>query len=394
MAKGVGAPIFHVNGDDPEAVVRACRLCAEWRATFHKDVVLDLVCYRRQGHNELDDPRPTQPIMYQRIDSLPTTVDRYAEQLARRGVIGEEEAGALREGVARRISSEFSTSQQYHVSPLDWVRTNWQGEALSTIISQRSVNPTGVPLDTLRRIGHAMTDVPREFSAHPEVLKLLEQRRRMCEDQREVDWACAEALAIGSLMIRMPAGLPAGADVHYETHPPVDVRLSGQDVERGTFNQRHAVLFDQRSEARYVPLNHLAPGEQAELRVCNSNLSELAVLGFEYGFSLENPNALVLWEAQFGDFVNNAQAVVDSFVASGEAKWGAESNLVMLLPHGQEGQGPDHSSGYMERFLQLMNDDADNLPGLSPEDRAQIEEGFKARTARVHRPPSTAARVP
>ncbi|GJP75071.1 hypothetical protein CLOP_g5569 [Closterium sp. NIES-67] len=371
FAKAVGAPIFHVNADDPEAVAHICSLAADWRQTFGKDVVVDLVCYRRHGHNEQDDPRVTQPLMYSLVDSHPPCLGLYANRLLADEVVTTEELASWQTDVEAEFERAFENANKQQLSPQDWLAANWQGEALGSLVSQRKIQPTGLPTKTLQRVGEALCTVPPDFTLHPQVASLLENRRKMMATGEGIDWAMAEALAFGSLILPFDASVGQTPD----SNPAHAVRLSGQDCERGTFNHRHAVMHDQVTGKRYTPLQHLAAGQE-RFTVCNSSLSEAAVLGFEYGFSLENENALVCWEAQFGDFANNAQAIIDNFIVSGEEKWMTSTGLVMLLPHGFDGQGPEHSSARLERYLQLVNDDADHLPGYGPHFASQIEAGF------------------
>jgi 2-oxoglutarate dehydrogenase E1 component len=339
-AKMIEAPIIHVNGDDPEAVVYAAKVAIEFRQKFHKPVVIDMFCYRRFGHNEGDEPSFTQPLMYKKIRAHRTTLDIYAEKLLREGVLAPGEVETLQAGWRHRLETEFEAGQSYEPNKADWLDGRWSGlkPALLTAEDDRR-GRTGVDPIRLKEIGLRLTTVPEGFNVHKTVLRLLENRRKMIETGVGIDWAMAESLAFGTLVD--------------EGHP---VRLSGQDSERGTFSQRHSVLNDQETEARYVPLNHIRD-EQAHYEVINSMLSEEAVLGFEYGYSLTEPNALVLWEAQFGDFANGAQVVFDQFISSGERKWLRMSGLVCLLPHGYEGQGPEHSSARLERYLQMCAED-------------------------------------
>ncbi|GBG61860.1 hypothetical protein CBR_g23813 [Chara braunii] len=374
VAKGVGAPIFHVNGDDPQAVCQACELAVEYRQRFLSDVVVDIVCYRRHGHNEQDDPSVTMPLTYKKIATHPTTLQIYSQQLLQKGLASAEMIKNWTNGVEKTFEAEYEEAGKYETSLEEWLSTNWQGDALGTSTPHRYILPTGVPFETLYEVGRAVSRVPEGFNLHPDVELLLKNRAKMIETGKGVDWAMAEALAFGSLM--MVANPELGQTP--ETYPHYYVRLSGQDCERGTFNQRHAVLYDQKTSRRYVPLNNIAKERQATFLICNSSLSEAAILGFEYGFSLGNEDALVLWEAQFGDFANNAQSIIDNFIASGEDKWMTPTALVMLLPHGYDGQGPEHSSARLERFLQLSNDDPDHLPGLTPQHQAEIEAGFSA----------------
>ena len=340
VAKLVEAPIFHVNGDDPEAVVFCAKVATEYRQKFHKPVVIDMFCYRRFGHNEGDEPAFTQPIMYQLIRSHPTTLQIYAERLIAEGIVTEREVDKMRADWRQRLEAEYEAGQSYSANKADWLDGRWAGvKAARDIADDDLRGKTGVELARLRLIGERITAAPEGFNIHKTILRFLESRRAAIMSGEGIDWSTAEALAFGSLL---DDGFP--------------VRLSGQDSERGTFSQRHSVLIDQQTEARYIPLNHVRDG-QARYEVINSMLSEEAVLGFEYGYSLAEPNALVLWEAQFGDFANGAQVVFDQFISSGERKWLRMSGLVCMLPHGYEGQGPEHSSARLERYLQLCAED-------------------------------------
>jgi 2-oxoglutarate dehydrogenase E1 component len=340
VAKMIEAPIFHVNGDDPEAVVFAAKIAIEFRQKFHKPVVIDMFCYRRYGHNEGDEPAFTQPLMYQMIRSHPTTLELYAGKLVRELVVTAGEVEKLRNDWRSRLEAEYEAGQAYKPNKADWLDGRWAGlkPAQDNVDDDRR-GKTGVDLAGLRTMGAQITKVPERFNLHKTIARFLDTRRKMIDSGEGIDWATAEALAFGTLLD--------------EGHP---VRLSGQDCERGTFSQRHSVLIDQESEARYIPLNTIRDG-QARYEVINSMLSEEAVLGFEYGYSLSEPNALTVWEAQFGDFANGAQVVFDQFVSSGERKWLRMSGLVCLLPHGYEGQGPEHSSARLERFLQMCAED-------------------------------------
>jgi 2-oxoglutarate dehydrogenase E1 component len=337
IAKAVQAPIFHVNGDDPEAVVEVARAAVEYRQRFNKDVVVDLFCYRRHGHNESDEPAFTQPLMYRTIARHPTTRQIYAERLAAAGIVGEDEAQAIAGRYLAALEAQFAAAETYRPNKADWLEGAWTGLEPAPDDDRRG--DTAVAVETLREIGRALVAVPDGFALNRKLARQLEARRQAIEAGEGIDWATAEALAIASLCAE-------------GTH----VRLSGQDSGRGTFSQRHAVLVDQENETRWVPINHVRAG-QAPFAVIDSPLSEAAVLGFEYGYSLADPRTLVLWEAQFGDFANGAQVVIDQFLASGEAKWLRMSGLVMLLPHGYEGQGPEHSSARLERYLQLCAED-------------------------------------
>ncbi len=337
VAKIVQAPIFHVNGDDPEAVVHVARIATEFRHRFKKDAVVDIFCYRRHGHNETDEPAFTQPLMYKAIASHPTTREIYAKRLAAEGLISAEESEKIAQDFLKRLDDDFEAAKSYRPNKADWLEGVWKGFAVASGEDRRGT--TAVELPLLKEVGAALTRVPQGFNVNRKIVRQLDAKRETIEKGEGIDWTTAEALAFGTL-------LAEGACV----------RLSGQDSGRGTFSQRHAVLFDQETEERYIPLNHIRGG-QAQFEVIDSPLSEAAVLGFEYGYSLADPRSLVLWEAQFGDFANGAQVIIDQFIASGEAKWLRMSGLVLLLPHGYEGQGPEHSSARLERFLQLCGQD-------------------------------------
>lgn len=351
VARVVNAPIFHVNGDDPEAVMHVCNVAAEWRNTFHKDVVIDIVSYRRNGHNEIDEPMFTQPLMYSIIKKTPNVLEKYASKLVQEGVVTEEEVKDVKERYDKICEEAYSNARkETHIKYKDWLDSPWSGffEGKDPLM----VSPTGVKEDTLVHIGKRFSSPPpnaAEFVIHKGIERILKARMTMVE-ARTVDWALAEAMAFGSLL-----------------KEGIHVRLSGQDVERGTFSHRHHVLHHQTvDKALYRPLCNLYP-DQAPYTVCNSSLSEYGVLGFELGFSMTNPNALVCWEAQFGDFNNTAQCIIDQFISSGQAKWVRQSGLVMLQPHGLEGMGPEHSSARLERFLQMSADDPDYFPPESEE---------------------------
>ncbi len=337
IAKGVQAPIFHVNGDDPEAVVHVARLATEFRQTFHRDVVIDMFCYRRHGHNEGDEPAFTQPIMYRRIREHPTTREIYAQALEKGGHIKPGEAEALREAFQAKLEDDFAAASNFKPNKADWLEGVWKGLRVASGEARRGKTAVGDKL--IRKVGQALTTVPESFNLHRTIQRQLDAKKQAIESGEGIDWATAEALAFGTLL----------AEGH-------GVRLSGQDSQRGTFSQRHAVLIDQESEERYISLEHISE-DQATFEVVDSMLSEFAVLGFEYGYSQTAPNSLVLWEGQFGDFANGAQVIVDQFITSGESKWLRMSGLVMLLPHGYEGQGPEHSSARLERYLQLCAED-------------------------------------
>ena len=339
VAKMIEAPIFHVNGDDPEAVVFCAKVATEFRQRFHKPVVIDMFCYRRFGHNEGDEPAFTQPKMYKVIRAHPTTLELYSRKLEAQGVIQPGELDTMRAAWRDHLESEYEAGQAYKPNKADWLDGRWAGFRATRDEDDPRRGDTGVPLERLKSIGERITQVPEGFNVHRTIQRFLDNRRKSIEDGVGIDWATGEALAFCSLL--------------EDGHP---VRLSGQDCERGTFSQRHSVLTDQVSEARYKPFNHLRP-QQPKYEVVNSMLSEEAVLGFEYGYSLSEPNTLVMWEGQFGDFANGAQVVFDQFISSGERKWLRMSGLVCLLPHGYEGQGPEHSSARLERFLQMCAED-------------------------------------
>ncbi len=345
IAKGVQAPIFHVNGDDPEAVLHCARLAMEYRQEFKDDVVIDMFCYRRFGHNESDEPAFTQPLMYRQIASHPTTRQIYADRLLQEGTLGQGDIDRVMEDFQARLDIDFEAAQSYAPNKADWLEGAWAG--LSAASNDDRRGNTAVDMETLKEVGKALVTVPATFNINRKIARQLTVRERAIENGEGIDWSTAEALAFGTLL---KEGL--------------HVRLSGQDCKRGTFSQRHAVLIDQENEAEYVPLNNIAEG-QAAFDVINSPLSEAGVLGFEYGFSLADPKALVLWEAQFGDFANGAQVIIDQFICSGESKWLRMSGLVMLLPHGYEGQGPEHSSARLERYLQNSADDNWQIANLT-----------------------------
>jgi 2-oxoglutarate dehydrogenase E1 component len=338
VAKGIQAPIFHVNGDDPEAVVFAARLAVEFRQQFQRDTVVDIICYRKYGHNEGDEPMFTQPIMYKTIAKKEMPAHIYGQRLIAEGVMTEAEIGAEAEKLLQHFNREYDAGKDFKPNKANWLEGKWSGLTKAEHGMGREPD-TGVELKTLKEIGKALTVVPQGFNLNRKIDRQLKAKLEMMDTGENLDWAMGEALAYGSLL---KEGAP--------------VRLSGQDSGRGTFSHRHSVWVDQETEARHQPLNHLG-GEQARYEVIDSFLSELAVLGFEYGYSLAEPNALTLWEGQFGDFANGAQMVIDQFIASGEIKWLRMSGLVMLLPHGYEGQGPEHSSARLERFLQLCGED-------------------------------------
>ena len=342
VAKTVEAPIFHCNGDDPEAVVYCAKVATEFRQKFHKPVVIDMFCYRRFGHNEGDEPSFTQPLMYKKIRAHKTTLDIYAEKLVGEGLMTQGEVDKMKADWRSRLDAEFEAepglqAQQGRLARRTLVGPARRAERRSGRRPPRQDRPGR--RKAARRSASVLTKAPQGFNIHKTIQRFLDNRRKAIETGQGIDWATAESLAFASLV-----------DDGYR------VRLSGQDCERGTFSQRHSVLIDQENEARYVPLNHIRDG-QGHYEVINSMLSEEAVLGFEYGYSLAEPNALVMWEAQFGDFANGAQVLFDQFISSGERKWLRMSGLVCLLPHGYEGQGPEHSSARLERYLQMCAED-------------------------------------
>lgn len=353
VAKTVGMPIFHVNGDDTEAVVRCCLLAMEFRQTFGKDVVVDIFCYRRHGHNEGDQPTFTQPRMYKTIEKHPSILSIYSEKLIKEQVISKADYQKMVKATNDGLQKAFENSKHWVPKEHDWLASLWEG--LKTEKQLSKIQPTGVEEKTLKEIGAAICTVPEGFHLHRQLTRIINDRRKCIESGKGIDWSTAEALAIGTL-------LAEGSSV----------RLSGQDSERGTFSQRHAVWIDQENEAVHIPLNNLGM-TQARFQVCNSSLSEYGVMGFELGYSSESPNILVIWEAQFGDFSNGAQIIIDNFLSSGERKWRRQSGLTLFLPHGMEGQGPEHSSARLERFLQLCDDDPDVIPEMHTDRTRQIQ---------------------
>jgi 2-oxoglutarate dehydrogenase E1 component len=335
VAKSVQSPIVHVNGDNPEAVVWCAQLAAEFRQEFATDFVLDIVCYRRHGHNETDEPAFTQPIMYRAIKNLKTTRELYAERLLDEGVVAPDEAQAMWDSLNATLEDAYIAAKAYKPNKADWLEGHWSGLSTPDNEAEWTEDKTHVEPATLAEVGNAISKVPPQFDVNPKIVRQLEAKRTMLETGNGIDWATGEALAFGTLLV--------------EGHR---VRLSGEDCQRGTFSQRHAVLIDQTTQHEYVPLNNICDS-QAKIEIYNSLLSEVGVLGFEYGYTLADPRTLVLWEAQFGDFANGAQVIIDQFLASGETKWLRMSGLVLLLPHGHEGQGPEHSSARPERYLQL-----------------------------------------
>ena len=340
IAKAIDAPIFHVNGDNVEAVTFVCQLAADWRAKYKKDVVIDIICYRRYGHNETDQPSFTQPRMYRAIEKQPTPLTQYTKFLAKQKTFSDQDIEEHRKWVWGMLEKAAAGAKDYKPSTKEWLSSAWPNFPSPKELAEQNLPhlPTGVPEDTLKHIGRVISSYPDDFIPHRNLARILQTRGKTVEEGTNIDMSTAEALAFGTMVMEK-----------------IDVRISGQDVERGTFSQRHAVLHDQNNEAQYTPLKNLGK-DQAAFTACNSSLSEFGVLGFELGYSLVSPASLVIWEAQFGDFANNAQCIIDQFIASGERKWLQRTGLVMTLPHGYDGQGPEHSSGRMERFLQLCDD--------------------------------------
>ena len=362
LAKMVEAPILHVNGDDPEAVVHCARVAMDFRQKFNRDVVIDMFCYRRFGHNEGDEPFFTQPMTYKKIKQHPTTLNVYAQKLIKEGTITSEEFNNNKFFFKSLLDEQLKTAKEYKPK-LEWYEGVWTRFKPEKGKDKRG--KTGVSLDMIKEIGDKLTFIPKSFHAHPTIVKIFEKKKEMFNSGKGFDWATAEQLAFATLL---EEGFP--------------VRLSGQDSGRGTFSQRHSVLRDQTDSTNYAPLNNISR-KQKKYEVIDSLLSELAVLGFEYGYSLSEPTTLVVWEAQFGDFANGAQVIIDQFIAPGERKWTRASGLVMLLPHGYEGQGPEHSSGRIERFLQLCaQENLQVINCTTPANyfhalRRQIHRGFR-----------------
>src|SRR5210317_1755442 len=336
VAKMVDAPILHVNGDDQEAVIYATRIATEFRLKFNRDVVVDLICYRRFGHNEGDEPSFTQPLMYEKIRSHPTTLKLYGQKLTHEQIFTEEGVNQKIKTFKDLLDDQFKTAKDYKPK-IEWFEGTWSRYKPEKGKDKRGV--TGVDKEIIKSISDRINVIPSEINPHKTVAKVFDLRKKSIDTEKNIDWATAESLAFATLL--------------KEGYP---VRLVGQDSGRGTFSQRHSVLRNQSDNSRYIPLNHISEG-QKKYEIVDSFLSELAVLGFEYGYSLVEPNTLTLWEAQFGDFANGAQIIIDQFISSGERKWSRASGIVMLLPHGYEGQGPEHSSARLERFLQLCSND-------------------------------------
>jgi 2-oxoglutarate dehydrogenase E1 component len=366
VAKIVQAPILHVNGDDPEAVVHVSRIATEFRQRFKRDIVIDMFCYRRHGHNESDEPMFTQPLMYKMIAGHKSVKEVYATRLEAEGVVTPPEVAALDAALREKLDKALEAATQYKPNKADWLEGRWAGFTVAPGEEDRK-GATAVELEQLLAVGRAISEPPKNFDANRKIARLLQEKRKTIVTGKDIDWATGEALAWGTLLAE---GTP--------------VRLSGQDSCRGTFSQRHAVLVDQTTEAKYVPLNHVAE-IQAHFEGIDSPLNEAGVLGFEYGYSSAEPNALVLWEAQFGDFANGAQVIIDQFICSGESKWLRMNGLVMLLPHGYEGQGPEHSSARLERYLQLSAED--NWQVINPTTPANYFHALRRQMRRSFRKP-------
>ncbi|OBA23509.1 2-oxoglutarate dehydrogenase, E1 component [Metschnikowia bicuspidata var. bicuspidata NRRL YB-4993] len=349
IAKSINAPIFHVNADDIEAVNFVFNLAADWRATFHSDVIIDVVGYRKHGHNETDQPSFTQPEMYKKIAEKKSVLEYYNKQLLAEGSFTKEDIEEHRKWVWNILEDSFKKSKEYEPTSREWLTTPWEDfkspKELATEVLPHL--PTAVDSEILKKIGTEISQAPKGFEVHRNLKRILNNRKKTVDSGEGIDWATGEALAFGSLLLE-----------------GYHVRVSGQDVERGTFSQRHSVLHDQNSERVHTPLKHLSE-EQGAFDISNSSLSEYGVMGFEYGYSLFSPDALVQWEAQFGDFANTAQVIVDQFLSAAESKWKQRSGMVLSLPHGYDGQGPEHSSGRIERYLQMCNEDQRFFP--SPE---------------------------
>jgi 2-oxoglutarate dehydrogenase E1 component len=362
VAKMVEAPIIHVNGDDPEAVVYGSRIATEFRLKFNRDVVLDLVCYRRFGHNEGDEPSFTQPLMYKKIKSHPSTAKIYGSKLIDEDLLSEKDLNNQIKKFKSLLDDQFKTAKDYKPK-IEWFEGAWSSYKPKKGKDKKGI--TGADPDLLRNISVKINIIPNEINVHKTISKIFENRKKTIDQGYDIDWSSAEALAFGSLL---EEGFP--------------VRFVGQDSGRGTFSQRHSVLRNQVNNSRYIPLNSISE-IQKKFEIVDSFLSELAVLGFEYGYSLVEPNTLTIWEAQFGDFANGAQVIIDQFISSGERKWQRASGLVMLLPHGYEGQGPEHSSARLERFLQLCaNDNLQVMNCTTPANyfhalRRQIHRDFR-----------------
>lgn len=344
IAKTIQAPILHVNADDVVAVEKCCKIAAQYRQEFKKDIFIDIIGYRKFGHNELDQPSFTQPLMYEQIQKRQNVLDIYENQLVEKGVITKEEAKTeFRDRIWKFMEDKYNIARELETQKAEWVISEW--DTIKIPENKTEFRNTGMDLKKIVAIGKQICTIPKEFDAHRMIRKIYDARLKSIEDGVGIDWGTAEALAFATLI---------DEDFH--------VRISGQDVERGTFSHRHAIIHSQTSDEEYIPLEKFYAGRIRKFIPSNSHLSENAVLGFEYGYSIVNPNNLTIWEAQFGDFYNGAQVIVDQFVSSGESKWDVSSGLVMLLPHGYDGAGPEHSSSRVERFLEMCDDDSEVIP--------------------------------
>jgi len=356
LGKAFSVPIFHINGDDPVAMSKAFELAAEYRQEWGEDVIIDAVCYRRFGHNESDNPEFTQPLLYKAINNHDRTMNIFSKQLQQEGHADASELKQVMDSVWTEYENDHEAAKTYKPSEDDnWVATKWEGVRKPNEIAQ--LKPTGVDTDLLRKIGLRLCEVPGDFKLHNALKRILKNKRERVEAGEGLDWGTAEALAFASLLLE-------------GNH----VRITGQDVQRGTFSHRHCVVHDQITDEEHCFLNSLNLGPQENLVARNSILAEYAVLGYELGYSYENPNALIIWEAQFGDFANTAQVMFDQFIAAGEHKWLQQSALTMLLPHGYDGQGAEHSSCRLERFLQACDDDEDDVPDLDESASRQTQK--------------------
>jgi len=368
LGKAFNCPVFHCNGDDPLAVSTALEKAVKWCHEWGSDVIIDMICYHCNGHNELNQPAFMQPKLYKQITKHPTTLEIFVKRLIEEGMLMQIEVDEIKQFTLESYEKDFEASKTYVKKEEDWLSSRWHSFKGPSQLSR--IRPTGVDIEVLRKIGIQAGTVPKDFKLHRQMVKIFQARQDMSKAGEGIDWGTAEALACGSLLLE-------------GNH----VRITGQDVQRGTFSHHHAVVKDQNTEEEYVPLNHLAarmdpsapmeelrrPDTQAGFTCRNSILSKFSVLGFEHGYSLENPNSLVLWEAQFGDFMNGAQVMIDQFISSGEDKWLRQSGLVMLLPHGYDGQGAEHSLCRVERFLQQVDEDPHHIPRLVNDNRMQIQ---------------------
>ena len=365
VAKAISAPILHVNGDDIEAVIAATKIALEYRMEFGKDVFIDIVCYRKYGHNEGDEPMFTQPIMYKKITEKSTPGEIYGKKLISEGIINENDYNDIISNFKSLLNSELEKSTSYKPDVADWFKDIWKDIKPMTSYEEPI---TGVDKDILLNLGKKISEVPTGFNLNSKIMRQLNSKKQMLESESNIDWSLGEALAYGTLL-----------------NQDFSIRITGQDSRRGTFSHRHAVLVDQVNESLYVPLNNLKNDQFKFLEISNSYLSELGALAFEYGYSLNAPNSLVIWEAQFGDFANGAQVIIDQFIASGEAKWLRSSGLVLFLPHGYEGQGPEHSSARLERFLQLCA--KDNIQVVNCTTPASFFHALRRQLLRSYRKP-------